>query len=229
MSRFNVPTADSFMMGIMDDELDIDMAQSKEEKDNALRSKASKTWRILRLSSRNKLAAFDKIDDGKNLKALFEDPSPPESEKGAGTSQSQTQTQTPAPEQAQTQEQNQNQAQEQTQEQTQEQAPEQAPEQISQEQTSAPETAPAPEQASSHEQTSAPAPALEQTMEEVATETKEGGNGGNNDQGHDLTGGEGTTPASVTESQEKQNMTMTNQSAEANPPQETPTATGAAS
>lgn len=66
------------MMGIMDDEMDIDMAQSKEDKDIAIQSKASKTWRILRLSSRNKLAAFDKIDDGKNLKVLFETPSPAE-------------------------------------------------------------------------------------------------------------------------------------------------------
>lgn len=66
------------MMGIMDDEMDADMAQEKEEKDNAIRSKASKTWRILRLSSRNKLAAFDKIDDGKNLKVLFEAPPLPE-------------------------------------------------------------------------------------------------------------------------------------------------------
>lgn len=66
------------MMSIMDDELDIDTAQSKEDKDHATRSKASKTWRILRLSSRSKLAAFDKIDDGKNLNALFETPPPPE-------------------------------------------------------------------------------------------------------------------------------------------------------
>lgn len=77
-SRFSVPAADSFMMGIMDDEMDMDMAQSKEDKDIAIQSKASKTWRILRLSSRNKLAAFDKIDDGKNLKVLFETPSPAE-------------------------------------------------------------------------------------------------------------------------------------------------------
>lgn len=64
------------MMSIMDDEMDIDMAQSKEDKDIAFQSKASKTWRVLRLSSRNKLAAFDRIDDGKNLKVLFETPSP---------------------------------------------------------------------------------------------------------------------------------------------------------
>jgi THO complex subunit 1 len=67
------------MMGIMDDELDIDTAHTKEDKERAIRAKASKTWRILRLSAKGKLAAFDKIDDGKNLKALFEAPQPPES------------------------------------------------------------------------------------------------------------------------------------------------------
>ncbi|EAW20472.1 THO complex subunit THO1/HPR1 [Aspergillus fischeri NRRL 181] len=77
--RYSVPSADSFMMGIMDDELDIDTAHTKEDKDTAIRAKASKTWRVLRLSAKGKLAAFDKIDDGKNLKALFEAPQPPES------------------------------------------------------------------------------------------------------------------------------------------------------
>ena len=75
-SRFSVPAADAFMMGIMDDEMDIDMAQSKEDENYAIQSRASKTWRVLRLSSRNKLAAFDRIEDGKNLKVLFETPSP---------------------------------------------------------------------------------------------------------------------------------------------------------
>ncbi|KAF7172699.1 hypothetical protein CNMCM5623_004886 [Aspergillus felis] len=77
--RYSVPSADAFMMGIMDDELDIDTAHTKEDKESAIRAKASKTWRILRLSAKGKLAAFDKIDDGKNLKALFEAPQPPES------------------------------------------------------------------------------------------------------------------------------------------------------
>ncbi|KAE8403561.1 THO complex subunit 1 transcription elongation factor-domain-containing protein [Aspergillus pseudonomiae] len=76
--RFTVPSSDSFMMGIMDDELDRDTAQTKEDKENATRAKASKTWRILRLSAKSKLAAFDKIDDGKNLKLLFEAPQPSE-------------------------------------------------------------------------------------------------------------------------------------------------------
>ncbi|KAL5356235.1 THO complex subunit 1 transcription elongation factor-domain-containing protein [Aspergillus floccosus] len=76
--RFTVPSSDSFMMGIMDDELDLDMAQTEEDKDAAARSKDSKAWRILRLSAKSKLAAFDKIEDGKNLKILFETPQPTE-------------------------------------------------------------------------------------------------------------------------------------------------------
>ncbi|KAB8201570.1 THO complex subunit 1 transcription elongation factor-domain-containing protein [Aspergillus parasiticus] len=76
--RFTVPSSDSFMMGIMDDELDMDTAQTKEDKENATRAKASKTWRVLRLSAKSKLAAFDKIEDGKNLKLLFEAPQPSE-------------------------------------------------------------------------------------------------------------------------------------------------------
>ena len=71
------------MMGIMDDDLDIDMAQSKEDKESAVRAKASKTWRILRLSSREKLTEFDKIEDGKNLKILFEQPRAPEGQKAS--------------------------------------------------------------------------------------------------------------------------------------------------
>ncbi|KAE8373214.1 THO complex subunit 1 transcription elongation factor-domain-containing protein [Aspergillus bertholletiae] len=76
--RFTVPSSDSFMMGIMDDELDMETAQTKEDRENATRAKASKTWRILRLSAKSKLAAFDKIEDGKNLKLLFEAPQPSE-------------------------------------------------------------------------------------------------------------------------------------------------------
>ena len=72
--RFAVPSADSFLMSIMDDEMDIDMAPTQDEKDAAIRSKSSKTWRILRLAAKSKLSAFDKINDGQNLKALFEIP-----------------------------------------------------------------------------------------------------------------------------------------------------------
>lgn len=76
--RYLIPAADSFMMAIMDDEMDMDMAQTKDEKDSAARAKASKTWRILRLSAKTKLATFDKIDDGNKLNALFESSAPAE-------------------------------------------------------------------------------------------------------------------------------------------------------
>jgi THO complex subunit 1 len=72
--RYSVPTADSFLKGIMDDEMDIEMAMTNEDKEIAVNSKASKSWRILRLSAKGKLAAFDKIEDGNKLQALFESP-----------------------------------------------------------------------------------------------------------------------------------------------------------
>lgn len=72
--RSSTPAADSFMMGIMDDELDIDTAHGKEDKDAAVKAKASKVWRTLRLSSRAKLGEFDKVEDGKNLRILFDSP-----------------------------------------------------------------------------------------------------------------------------------------------------------
>jgi THO complex subunit 1 len=73
------------MMGIVDDDFDIEMAKTKEEKDDATRAKASKVWRTLRLAARSKLHLFDKIEDGNNIKVLFESPQPPEEAKRAST------------------------------------------------------------------------------------------------------------------------------------------------
>jgi THO complex subunit 1 len=70
--RYSVPSADSFLKGIMDDEMDIDMAMTDEDKARAEAAKASKSWRILRLAAKGKLAAFDKIGEGNNLQVLFE-------------------------------------------------------------------------------------------------------------------------------------------------------------
>lgn len=75
--RFAVPDPKSLLGGILDDEMDIDMAQTAEDKDAALSAKSSKTWRILRLTAKTKMAAFDRIDDGNNLNILFEAPAPP--------------------------------------------------------------------------------------------------------------------------------------------------------
>jgi THO complex subunit 1 len=70
--RYSVPSAESFLKGIMDDEMDIDMAMTDEDKAIAEGAKASKSWRILRLAAKGKLAAFDKIGEGTNLQVLFE-------------------------------------------------------------------------------------------------------------------------------------------------------------
>ena len=71
--RFTLPTLDSFRGPILDDEFEIDMARSTEDKTKATEAKASKLWRALRIASRSRFGLFDKIDDGKNLDPLFED------------------------------------------------------------------------------------------------------------------------------------------------------------
>lgn len=71
--RYSVPSTDTLMRGIMDDELDIDLAVSPDDKAIAEGAKASKSWRILRLCAKSKLAAFDKLDDN-NLQVLFATP-----------------------------------------------------------------------------------------------------------------------------------------------------------
>lgn len=74
-ARFTTPDSESLLKGVMNDELDLEMAQTKEETENVMRAKSSKSWRVLRLSLKSKLSAFDKIEDGKNMQALLEKPS----------------------------------------------------------------------------------------------------------------------------------------------------------
>lgn len=63
---------ESFERPIADDDFDIDMAKDAEEKQLSVDARASKLWRTLRIASKNKLNLLDKIDDGNNLRALFE-------------------------------------------------------------------------------------------------------------------------------------------------------------
>ncbi|KAL1632858.1 hypothetical protein SLS56_003348 [Neofusicoccum ribis] len=70
--RYTIPTAESLHRGIQGDELDLEMAMTDEDKHNLQEAKASKTWRALRIASKDRLSLFDKIDDGKQLEALFE-------------------------------------------------------------------------------------------------------------------------------------------------------------
>ncbi|KAI9828024.1 MAG: hypothetical protein M1832_003551 [Thelocarpon impressellum] len=77
--RFAVPDIKSFEAGIAEDEFDIGMARSEEDKQLAINAKASKTWRVLRIASKSRLNLFDKIDgNAQNLRPLFE----PESDDG---------------------------------------------------------------------------------------------------------------------------------------------------
>ena len=69
-SRFQVPTVESFQMPILDDELEIDRADDKSHATNA---KESKTWRALRLASKDRLNLLDKVEgNAQDLKPLFE-------------------------------------------------------------------------------------------------------------------------------------------------------------
>ena len=70
--RYTIPTIQSFKTSIAGDEFDIEMAKDDEEKQQAIDARASKLWRTLRIASKSRLNIFDKIDDGKNLKPLFE-------------------------------------------------------------------------------------------------------------------------------------------------------------
>lgn len=70
--RYSIPTAESFQRPIADDDFEIEMARTDEEKRLATDARASKLWRTLRIASKSKLNLFDKIDDGNNLQALFE-------------------------------------------------------------------------------------------------------------------------------------------------------------
>ena len=69
---YAIPDAEALKGPIADDEFDASIATSGEDKQLATNARASKLWRMLRICSKNKLGAFDKIDDGNNLEALFE-------------------------------------------------------------------------------------------------------------------------------------------------------------
>ena len=70
--RYQIPDLDSFKAKIADDDFEISMASNEQTKAKAVVSKASKSWRALRIARDFKLAAFDKIDDPNDISAIFE-------------------------------------------------------------------------------------------------------------------------------------------------------------
>ncbi|KAL3425682.1 guanylate kinase [Phlyctema vagabunda] len=72
-SRYQIPAVKSFQSKIELDDMDIDMARDDESKNSAIESKASKSWRALRIASRSKLVAFDKIERSDKIDTIFQE------------------------------------------------------------------------------------------------------------------------------------------------------------
>ncbi|KAI5868159.1 THO complex subunit 1 transcription elongation factor-domain-containing protein [Durotheca rogersii] len=82
-SRCELPRLDVFKTKIASDDLDFDFAKNEKEKAQILESKASKTWRALRIARRSRLAVFDKIEDWQKVDIIFQDePNPGEETPG---------------------------------------------------------------------------------------------------------------------------------------------------
>ncbi len=87
-ARWKLPELADFKNKIANDDLDLDFASSEKEKIQLLESKASKTWRALRIARRSRLATFDKIEDWRNVDAIFQEPDAEEmQEEGAAEGQ----------------------------------------------------------------------------------------------------------------------------------------------
>ena len=69
--RFKLPAMDSYRKQIESDSLDLDFAKDDEEKEQLREARASKLWKTLRIASRSKFGAFDKLEDGSKLDVLF--------------------------------------------------------------------------------------------------------------------------------------------------------------
>lgn len=72
-SRYELPSVKSFENKIGLDDFDIEMEMDPEKKNAATESKASKSWRALRIASTSKLVTFDQIVCDEQIGALFKD------------------------------------------------------------------------------------------------------------------------------------------------------------
>jgi THO complex subunit 1 len=68
--RFNVPNAESYATKVRVTDLDLEMADTEEEKRQVAGKKSSYAWKGLRLASKKQLSLFDRIEHGKGLEAL---------------------------------------------------------------------------------------------------------------------------------------------------------------
>jgi THO complex subunit 1 len=75
-----IPPAESFKDLIAEEDFNIDVAKTGEDKQLAINARSSKLWRALRIASKNKFNLLDQIDDGNNLQALFHSGGDPKGE-----------------------------------------------------------------------------------------------------------------------------------------------------
>ena len=68
--RSSVPNAESYRNKVRMTDLDMEMADTEEEKRQLTGKKSSHVWKGLRLASKKQLSSFDRIEHGKGLEAL---------------------------------------------------------------------------------------------------------------------------------------------------------------
>ncbi|KAF2871897.1 nuclear matrix protein [Massariosphaeria phaeospora] len=72
LKPFTVPSVESYVQKVRAAELDLEMADSEEEKQQLEEKKTSNTWRGLRLASNKHLNHFNRLESGKGLERLFQ-------------------------------------------------------------------------------------------------------------------------------------------------------------
>lgn len=70
---YSIPSIESLRDLIREDDFDLEMAKTEDDRKLATNARSSKIWRALRIASKSKLKHFDRIENGNNLQALFED------------------------------------------------------------------------------------------------------------------------------------------------------------
>ncbi|KAI0024914.1 THO complex subunit 1 transcription elongation factor-domain-containing protein [Xylariomycetidae sp. FL0641] len=71
--KWRLPDLSVFHEKIERDNLDLEFPGSEKEKTELLESKASKTWRALRIARRSRLGRFDEVEDWQNIDPVFRD------------------------------------------------------------------------------------------------------------------------------------------------------------
>ncbi|GAB7350632.1 hypothetical protein MBLNU459_g1195t1 [Dothideomycetes sp. NU459] len=70
-SRFTAPTVRDLVKGMENDDLDLEMAMTDEEKQSLEAAKSSKTWRALRTATRFSLGLLDKVGPDSSLQEVW--------------------------------------------------------------------------------------------------------------------------------------------------------------